>query len=235
MKRKIGFTVIMLILMSSIATIGCGGTSPAQTIKSPTSSIITTTPTNDFNDINSGSSKSANGLILSLSLDAKTYQQYQDVSITIDEKNTLSKTNRVAAADKWPVRGLTLGPCSQGSPFGVAVYQGDHNSRSISALTPLVIFTPNALYHCPAFAWGEGSSYDFYASSDIAAIRYSCDPPCTESYDTQLYRELSLTHYWDGSYPSTIHSFEPGDYTIVAADEWGNMVILHFTVAEPSN
>jgi hypothetical protein len=220
--------------MSTAQAAGCSGTSPVSTPSRITQNI-TTTQIIDFAGVNSGSSNFANGLILSLSLDAKTYQQYQDVSITIDEKNTLSKTNRVAAADKWPVRGLTLGPCSQGSPFGVAVYQGDHNSRSISALTPLVIFNPNALYHCPAFAWGEGSSYDFYASSDIAAIRYSCDPPCTESYDTQLYRELSLTHYWDGCYPSTIHSFEPGDYTIVAADEWGNMVILHFTVTEPSN
>jgi hypothetical protein len=30
---------------------------------------------------------------------------------------------------------------------------------------------------------------------------------------------------------STRIPFDPGIYTVVAGDEWGNLVILHFTVA----
>ena len=123
------------------------------------------------------SSKSANGLELSLSLDATTYKLYQDVSIVIDEKNTLSKTNRVSASNKRPLSGLSLGPCNEGSPFGVAIFSGYYSPADVLKGTPLVIFDPNGVYHCPAFSWAEGAVYEFKPLSDIAAIFHDCVPP----------------------------------------------------------
>ena len=35
--------------------------------------------------------------------------------------------------------------------------------------------------------------------------------------------------YWNGS---TITDFEQGVYTVVAGDEWGALVVLHFTVSK---
>jgi hypothetical protein len=233
MKLIIKMLTISLIVMSSIVLAGCGSTSSTSTL-SNTTTVITATETEDFNGVNSGSAKSANGLNLTLALDAKTYRQYQDVSIAVDEKNTLSKTNRISAADKWPLPGLTLGQCSQGSPFGIAIFQGDYNSKNISTITPLVIFDPDSTYHCPAFAWAGGTVFDFAPQSDLADVYYGCQPPCDNHSNIRIYQELSLTHYWTGSRPATIHSFEPGVYTIVAGDEWGNLVILHFTVTEPT-
>ena len=217
MKSRIYIITITAILLLATFLPGCSN-----------SATKTTTPT--LTGVNSASSQSANGLELSLSLDAATYQLYQDVSIVIDEKNTLSKTNRVSASNKRPLSGLSLGPCNQGSPFGVAVFSGYYSSADVLKGTPLVIFDPNGVYHCPAFSWAEGAVYEFKPLSDNATVVGSCVPPC--SYDLQINQELQLSHYWIGSYPATINSFDPGIYTIAAGDEWGAWVVLHFTVTK---
>jgi hypothetical protein len=109
MKSWIYIPTIVVILLLIMFLPGCGN---------PPSQIILT------DAVNSAAFKSANGLELSLSLDATTYKLYQDVSIVLDEKNTLSKTNRISAFDKWPFKGLTLGPCTQGSPFRGSCFFG---------------------------------------------------------------------------------------------------------------
>ena len=217
MKYRIGIIVVIVLLPVIFAAAGCSN-----------SATQTTTPM--LTGVNSASSQSANGLELSLSLDAATYQLYQDVSIVIDEKNTLSKTNRVSTSNKRPLSGLNLGPCNQGSPFGVAVFSGYYSSADVLKGTPLIIFDPNGVYHCPAFSWAEGAVYEFKPLSDNATVVGSCVPPC--SYDLQINQELQLSHYWTGSYPATINSFNPGVYTVVAGDEWGALVVLHFTVTK---
>ena len=190
-----------------------------------------TTQTILTDSVNAATFKSANGLEISLLLDATTYKFYQDVSIVIDEKNTLSKTNRVLASYKRPLSGLSLGPCTQGSPFGVAVFSGYYSPADVLKGKPLVIFDPNQFYHCPAFSWAEGTVYEFKPLSDIAAIFHDSVPPGSGT-DTQILKELQLSHYWNGSYPANINSFEPGIYTIVAGDEWGALVVLHFTLTQ---
>ena len=66
-----------------------------QTMTSPT--------TVEFGGVNSTSSKSTSGLSLSLSLDSTIYQpETKPISIVVDEINTLLKTNKVSASEKWP-------------------------------------------------------------------------------------------------------------------------------------
>jgi len=107
------------------------------------------TATTPFNNGNSASSKSVNGLELFLSLDSKTYQSGQQVGIDIDEKNTLSKTNTIISSAKWPVIGLGVGPCGVlNYPFGIVIFQGNYTAANISSGTPLQIYEPG-IYHCP--------------------------------------------------------------------------------------
>jgi hypothetical protein len=44
---------------------------------------------------------------------------------------------------------------------------------------------------------------------------------------------VTIQGYWPNAFnsKSTRIPFDPGIYTVVAGDEWGNLVILHFTVA----
>jgi hypothetical protein len=46
--------------------------------------------------------------------------------------------------------------------------------------------------------------------------------------------ELTINGYWpDDSFSSNsqLTNFSPGVYTVVGGDEWGNLIVLHFMVA----
>jgi len=187
----------------------------------PTTSTIT-----DLNSINSATLISANGLSLFLSLDSTTYQPGQQVTIVIDETNTLSKTNNVPSSDQWPFSGLSVSPCgTNGFPFGVAIFQGDYTYTDISNATPLVIYDPSKLYPCPFVP--AITAYDFVPFSDLAAENIDNEPATFA-----MNQSVTTTYYWTGSAKNvTQHNFEPGIYSVVAGDEWGNMVVLHFMVS----
>lgn len=170
--------------------------------------------------INSASSKSANGLSLSLSLDSTTYQPGQEVTMVIDETNTLSKKNNVSTFDKWPLTGLSVSLCGTlNYPFGVAIFQGNYTSANVSSATPLKLYNPSELHGCPMIL-SEISTYAFQPSSDVAAIFQisNTNPTFTEKINTEV-QTTGLT------------DVDPGVYTVVAGDEWGTLVVLHFTVS----
>ena len=190
------------------------------------------TATTPFNNGNSASSKSVNGLELFLSLDSKTYQSGQEVGIDIDEKNTLSKTNTIISSAKWPVIGLGVGPCGVlNYPFGIVIFQGNYTAANISSGTPLQIYEPG-IYHCPMTLAGI-SSYVFQPLSDNAALfQMSESTPVINNMEMDTEFEPAPTGYWaSNDVGATFTNFEPGVYTVVAGDEWGALVVVHFTVA----
>ena len=191
----------------------------------------TQTISTDIGDVNSSTLKSANGLSLSLSLDSTTYQLGQQVGIVIDEKNTLSQTNKINASEKWPVRGLGVGPCGTlNYPFGVAIFQGNHTAANVSSATPLQIYEPG-IYHCPMILAGI-SSYVFQPLSDTAAIFQVPESDAAFTLEIKTEFEPAPTGYWASNAPNaTLTNFEPGVYTVVAGDEWGALVVVHFTVS----
>ena len=183
------------------------------------SNHITTPTTAGFNGVNSASSKSANGLSLSLSLDSTTYQPGQQLTIVIDEINTLSKTNKVYTADKWPLTGLSVSPCGTlNYPFGVSIFQGNYTTANVSSAMPLTLFYPGELHGCPMILSGI-SSYVFQPLNDVAALYQISN---TEPFIEKINTEVQTTGLTDA---------DSGVYTVVAGDEWGNMVVLHFTVS----
>jgi len=190
------------------------------------------TATTPFNNGNSASSKSVNGLELFLSLDSKTYQSGQQVGIDIDEKNTLSKTNTIISSAKWPVIGLGVGPCGVlNYPFGIVIFQGNYTAANISSGTPLQIYEPG-IYHCPMTLAGI-TSYVFQPLSDNAALfQMSESTPVINNMEMDTEFEPAPTGYWaSNDVGATFTNFEPGVYTVVAGDEWGALVVVHFTVA----
>jgi hypothetical protein len=97
--KKIAFKQILMAI------------NPATTTKSTT----TTTSGNG----NSVSSNSTNGLSLSLSLEGATYQPNQEISITVDEANTLPEINNVPVSNNRAYSGLQAAPCDYISPYGI--------------------------------------------------------------------------------------------------------------------
>jgi hypothetical protein len=192
--------------------------------------LNTVTATTPFNNGNSATSKSISGLSLSLSLDSKTYQSGQEVGIDIDEKNTLSRTNTITASAKWPVSGLGVGPCGAlNYPFGIAIFQGNYTAANISSGTLLQIYEPN-IYHCPMILT-DISSYVFQPLSDSAAVFQMSESTAVFTAGMNAEFEPAPTGYWaSNNVGATFTNFEPGVYTVVAGDEWGALVEVHFTV-----
>ena len=195
-----------------------------------TVNVNTITATTPFNNGNSASSKSINGLSLSLSLDSKTYQSGQQVGIYIDETNTLSKTNTINSSAKWLINGLGVGPCGPlNYPFGIAVFQGNYSAADISSATPLQIYEPG-IYHCPDIL-ADISSYIFQPLSDIAAVFQMSESTAGFTAGMNAEFEPAPTGYWaSNDVGAAFTKFDPGVYTVVAGDEWGALAIVHFTV-----
>ena len=217
-EKIIGAAILFLGIVLLLA--GCGNS-----FTLPSSRMTT-----NLSGVNSASSKSINGLSLSLSLDSTTYQPGHEITIILDEVNTLPNMNNIPKSDNWAYDHLQRDPCDFISPFGAAIFRGDYTSLNFSAATPLTIYDPHATRLCPTNA--PIISYSFQPSSDTAnVIEDSNLNPGNNS--RQFKYEVTIKGYWpDNDYHSTsqLIGFVPGIYTVVAGDEWGNLVLLHYTV-----
>jgi hypothetical protein len=231
MKCKIGIIIVATLFFAS--TIGCSSTTtPAtSTSSTPVSSLtttvsqITSSTTTTSNDFNSVSSNATNGLSLSLSLDGTTYQPNQEISITVDEANTLPEVNNVPVSNNRPYSSLQAAPCDYISPYGIAVFQGNYTTSNFSTGTPLTLYDPHV---------ARITSYSFESSSDMAAVIEGSNPSPTNSTQQMKY-DLTINGYWpDDNFSSNsqLTGFAPGLYTVVAGDEWGAVVVVHFTVSQ---
>jgi hypothetical protein len=231
MKHKNGIIVTVILLVAVLAvTSDCGYYTTQTKSDNVSSSAEPASPTStDVVEMNSITSLSVNGLKLSVSLNTTTLQPGQEVSIVVDEQNTLSVSNKVLSSRNWPLNGLILGPCGTlNYPFGVSICQGYYSSANVSVATPLLLYAPGAIYHCPAIL-SEITAYVFQPSSNVAAILGSCDPnPCST---TEMSAEVTATGYWTGSPTAALINFTPGIYTVIAGDEWGTSAVLHFVVS----
>ena len=187
-------------------------------------------PASYFED-SSTTVKSVDGLALSLLLNSTRIRPGQGISITVQEKNTLSTVNNVSTSAHWPLRGLSVGPCGPlNFPVGVAIIQGYYDSSSVSAGRPLGLYQPEQ-HSCPAIL-SEIDAYVFQPSSDRASIVGSCTPePC---FTENMSSTVGARGYWiESLLPSAAFSeFAPGLYTAVGGDEWGTLAVLHFLVAQ---
>jgi hypothetical protein len=176
--------------------------------------------------------KSAPGLELTLSVNTTVLRGDESLSVTISERNTLEKTNRVAAADQWPLQGLVTGPCGTlNYPVGIALFKGVYSGQSdFTGTTRLKLYNPDLVYHCPAILSGI-TAYEFQPSSTIADVYGDCGvSPCITDLDLDVRQTLAGGYTTD---PTVFWAFSPGYYTIIAGDEWGALAFLNFEVVAP--
>ena len=168
------------------------------------------------------------GLSLTLSLNSTTYHPGEQISVTINENNILPIENKIHGADEWPVQGLKLQFCGTFHyPFGISILQGCYDAKTVAAITPLQLFDPNPVYLCPPILAGVYYYYDFQPGSDVAVVYTSHSEPSS----INMTAKVTSAGFWTGSRPNaTFSNFTPGIYTIVGGDEWGALVILHFTI-----
>jgi hypothetical protein len=171
-------------------------------------------------------SRSAFGLNLSLSLGSFAVSPGGSVSVGIGERNTLPIENTVAAASKWPLPGMTLGPCAPLAPVGIEVAKGFYTASNLSGAAPLQFYRPG-VYFCADESYVD--SYTFEPNSDVAA----------GSYPEGVSFTLNVPGFWTGGTPpaygaTVLNNFTSGVYTVAGGDEWGALALLHFVVGANS-
>jgi hypothetical protein len=191
----------------------------------------TTIPTTKSNSISSSLNNVENGLKLSLALDSPAYQPGQTVYIDIDETNTLAAANVVPIAARWPLPGLiiNLRPCqSHNLPFGIIVYKGNYNAADYASAAPVNLYNQNQIYSC-TMPLINVNAYKFQPLSNNGEF-VSDTSGSSVNNRQQIKATVDLKGYWNNNSPSQFSYFDPGVYTVVGGDEWGNVVFIQFSI-----
>jgi hypothetical protein len=177
------------------------------------------------------------------------------LSISVTELNTLSRTNNVSSSSEWRLSQLTW-VCGRGYfPHGIELFKGYYTLDNLTSASPFpfwgaVTCPVEELYNLPntIAVLRNVTSYAFQPNSDNASFSASyysynvCNPPqCsvqTESLAFGVFPPEGMqtgTSIYAGSYKNTVGanqlgSSAPSTYTLVAGDEWGALVLLHFSV-----
>lgn len=235
-------------LSSTIVMNGSGSNCSAGTA---TSTLVT--QTSAFSSTTLSSSPNKLGLELFASVNSTDLSESDSgLLLNITLMNTLSIQNTVSYANSWAIANMNhFGePCNFYSPTGFAVFSGYYESNNISQATPLNLWpvTPE----CPAAYIFNGSSsssiigvlqnvtsYSFLPNSDRSNYSGYYIPensyngsiifgtfPTTVSFDQGLsiYSSSEPTISYTPSATSSV-------YTIAVGDEWGDLVLIHFSVS----
>ncbi len=163
---------------------------------------------------------SSSGLRLDLAISQGDLAQGQALVISVDSYNPTNVPLNVSAARAWALQGLRADSCySSVYPFGVALFQGIYGAANATQGTPLQIF-PNV--PCPLLI-RLVTGYYFSPESSNATIL----PGTGSAISVSVKLTLTGTYPGQGTSPT---SFPAGIYTVVAGDEWGTLVFLHFRV-----
>jgi hypothetical protein len=130
---------------------------------------------------------------------------------------------------------LTLGPCSQ-LPLAFGIFEGYYSKGNLSSASPLDVFRPGVVYSCPVEF--NIAYFSFSPQSDDISL-YSPQPsgsgnttvPTRMWTNPDAFTE-NFSGYWTVQ-DQAFHQFQPGAYTIVGGDDYGQLEIIHFYV-QPS-
>lgn len=210
-KKKATIVVIIILLASTIVYFSLPSST---TIHSPTSPTIYNTEP----DLN-----------LTFSLSQSSLNKGEGLNITVALFNNESHFLMVNVSDNWPYflgeqNSMTMGPCGGNLPFGIVILNEDYNLTTYSQGSPLTIYEPG-IYMCPVEY--PISSYEFLPLSNHTLLISSENPPINYTLESSIF--LNGSWFYVGN-QLEFRNFSPGIYTVVAADEWGAVQIVHFSV-----
>jgi hypothetical protein len=209
------------------------------TISPPTSSTtrVTTSATlfSSVGDTTAFVLNSSNGLGLSIQVahpyNASDTILYGNFTITIKESNFLNSVNNVTEANEWKYTQDSLSPCGpdpMAYPVRFAVVQGLYGQDNYNSSKALPLYNPGNLYPCGKVeVLGGPYAYGFQPLSDA----FSFPSGSTQQEVGAASLTISTRGYWTGgqnNVPAAFKTFPSGYYTVIAADEWGNVVLLQF-------
>jgi hypothetical protein len=157
-------------------------------------------------------------------------------TVTAEEFNILGSVNNVTEASAWRYAAELLDPfnnCAQGdSSVGFAIFQGYYGMNNYTSGKSLPLYNTTTMFSCTVnFSPYE---YLFQPKSDNVSIYNDHQ----FQVNTTASVSLSTSGYWTGgadtASPATFNTFA-GSYTVLGAGEWGNVLLLHFSVTTSSS
>jgi len=174
----------------------------------------------------SNSTVSAANSTLGLSLQLFANGSLRSLSVSAEVVGARSVPTNISDQNNWPYPADSLNPSSPcGAPgqVGFGIFQGYYDQSNYTKATALVLYNASETYLCTTFAYGI-FTYSFQPHSDVAELLNSSGVPL---YNESISTSDRIGGYWHGS---TYQVFPAGNYTIMAADEWGQVAFLYFTV-----
>ena len=161
---------------------------------------------------------------ISASLNSTDVGQNQTIKVTVSDVNGLRIPNELPLSGDWRVQNLSMGPCFAYTayPYGIAVYQGRYAIDNISSAKSMAIYAPG-IYHCPSES--IANSFTFKPLQNASSY-----------VDLRGFWTAGVTpNQYGGFTEGVLYPFPPGEYTVVAGDEWGHVAILYFQVTPSSS
>ena len=205
----------LLVALVVVASVGVAILATNLAGKTP---AVQPTQTQSTGQLSIASADSSHDLQLRVDINATNFLSGESLQVAVSEFNTLSSFNNVSALEQWPIR-VALGSCPNvyDQPFGIAVYSGRVDEQNLSQGVQLKIFPRLA---CPMFIRSV-TEYAFQPQSDLAVVL-----PNVSAVPSPLTANVTVSMI----YPGLPQPLPEGTYTLVAADEWGALLFVYFTV-----
>jgi hypothetical protein len=230
-RRGIGKTtiavaaVIIVLIVATVAFVTL--TSQSSTSVSRSASSVSSSNTSTAAAVGSASN-SSDGLELSLQVRPSGNGTF---TIVAEEVNLLSAVDNVTAADQWKYPAGLLNPfnnCAPGvDPVGFAVFQGDYEMNNYTTGKALPLYNTTIDDSCTVNSYPNEDL--FQPLSDNISVYNDGQ----FQVNSTAIASLSTDGYWTGgqdtSAPVVFHDFG-GMYTVIGADTWGHVLLLHFSV-----
>jgi hypothetical protein len=173
--------------------------------------------------VSSAPQTALSSLHLSLSTNSSYIQYGHAIGIDISVNNTSPDTVTIDAASNPPRDDLNTGPCDN-VPFGIAILKGFYTQDNMTGISSIPLFP---IPPCPLIP--SHKSFTFQPLSTQASMECGGMFSCTGSETMERHLSISGSLRYTSQGP-----FDTGVYTIVGGDEWGRVVIQHFTVTNSS-
>ena len=214
-RLAIAVVVAAVVISASVLSYSSFEATVTVTTTAATSSapILTTTGTSGDRAFASTTNDTL-GLQITLTLNSTRMTPGDSINITVAYKNVLPRVlNLSAYTQDWRLTALgddgdDYGYCVGGSAFALEVFAGHFTESNITLGAPLNADLKNALTGCGL----HFSAYNVF--QPLSSGRGFTD--VTSGYNVQ----------------GQLLTFHPGEYTAVAGDRWGQMVILNFVVEQ---
>jgi hypothetical protein len=216
-------TVTGVFVLTGGAATGNGSTTSSTTSAANLTSTVTgssaiTTVTNQALGIS---------LVLSVTPSQGPFATNFNVNATV--VNILSHANNVTGVGDY--HGVQVNPLCNTGPVTFEVLQGYYTAANFTAGTVLNIHgVQNMMCIVPSSAL---SYYIFQPDSDMFTGPLALAHPSQNGTATMTTRAATASASLANVYSSSLANPQPfahGTYTVVAADNWGQLAVVHFTV-----